>query len=117
MTAGRQETGFENGRQVPLAWPSVFTPRESLSPSDARRADIRRFALAVLIGAETRSLAEIAAEIGCTRQALSLAVHAIGEATGMSVYFKGGDARRKFREAAKKAWATKRAQREKVLET
>jgi hypothetical protein len=109
MTAGRQETGFdETGRKVCLTWPTVFAERESLSPSDARRADIRRFALAVLIGADTRPLAEIAAEIGCTRQALSLAVHAIGDATGLSVYFVGADTRRKFREAARKAWATKR---------
>lgn len=110
MTVSRADTGFsETGERVPLAWPSVFAPRENLSPSDARRAEIRRAALAVIIGADLRPLAEIGRAIGCSRQALSESVHAVAAAVGLDCYFKGADARRKFREAAQRAWQTRRA--------
>ena len=109
MNGRHPQTGFENGRVVPISWPAEFVERETLSANVARAVDTKRLALAILDGHEKRSTVKTATELKLSATAVSRAVCRLAKACGMERYLKKSPVHRaKISAATSARWAAKK---------
>lgn len=107
---GRPEYGFDDqGRPVGVSWPEQWHDREQLRVGTLQRVEVRRAALRILVGCESRSMSEIAASLGCSRAAISHSFTRLCRALNFeSLLKKAPETRRKLSEATRSTWAKKR---------
>ena len=101
-----REHGFEHGRRVAITWPEAWRDRETLDAGTLRRVEIRRAAIAVLCGVERRSFAEIAADLCCSKAAVSAAFVRLCRALNLeSMLRRGPETRLKLSASTARNWA------------